>query len=289
MAACARSQRHPQTSTMPREFASLPEWFTYYHRRSHVCKTGVGDALIGAAGVIADYNGVPKVSYIQGKPVEVNRLNETIFGCGASFSFMAQPMKSGVCLNDDMLAQVCRHNVTRYPYEIARRARDIAGGLLVTLPSERDLKDPEIGRLLRKYLVGRKGVNVENRTRILRLIENMTMGRNAVGYLSGSMHGAGSTQAQRIRIQRQMQLTYKKLVGMDERGSPRKLRLFQDHFWRVTNMPDSTGMPRISGKTSIAYGMFCSAACPSLWPANREQTRDLPVIAPTFRPGCRPR
>ena len=28
----------------------------------------------------------------------------------------------------------------------------------------------------------------------------MTMGRNAVGYLTESMHGAGSPQAQRIQI-----------------------------------------------------------------------------------------
>jgi 4-hydroxybutyryl-CoA dehydratase/vinylacetyl-CoA-Delta-isomerase len=36
------------------------------------------------------------------------------------------------------------------------------------------------------------------------------LGRNAVGYLTESMHGAGSPQAQRIQIARQMQLEYKK-------------------------------------------------------------------------------
>ena len=51
--------------------------------------------------------------------------------------------------------------------------------------------------------------------RILRLIENMTMGRNAVGYLTESMHGAGSPQAQRIQIARQMQLGYKKQLAKD--------------------------------------------------------------------------
>jgi 4-hydroxybutyryl-CoA dehydratase/vinylacetyl-CoA-Delta-isomerase len=49
--------------------------------------------------------------------------------------------------------------------------------------------------------------------RILRLIENMTLGRNAVGYLTESMHGAGSPQAQRIQIARQMQLEYKKKIA----------------------------------------------------------------------------
>lgn len=98
-------------------------------------------------------------------------------------------MKSGVYLNEDVLAQVCKHNVTRFPYEISRLAQDIAGGLVVTLPSEKDFRHPVAGPLLKKYLKGRKGADVENRMRILRLIENMTLGRNAVGYLTESMHG----------------------------------------------------------------------------------------------------
>jgi 4-hydroxybutyryl-CoA dehydratase / vinylacetyl-CoA-Delta-isomerase len=54
----------------------------------------------------------------------------------------------------------------------------------------------------------------------MRLIENMTLGRNAVGYLTESMHGAGSPQAQRIQIYRNMQLEFKqqlaqRLAGID--------------------------------------------------------------------------
>ena len=60
----------------------------------------------------------------------------------------------------------------------------------------------------------------EHRLRILRLVENMTLGRNAVGYLTESMHGAGSPQAQRIQIYRHMQLDFKqrlaqRLAGID--------------------------------------------------------------------------
>lgn len=79
------------------------------------------------------------------------------------------------------------------------------------------------GSLLEKYLKGRDGVTVENRRRILRLIENMTMGRNAVGYLVESMHGAGSPQAQRIVIGRLADIEGKKamaknLAGINEDG-----------------------------------------------------------------------
>jgi len=147
------------------------------------------------------------------KLIEMTHLNESIYGTGIASSYQSQKMKSGVWQNDDMLANVCKHNVTRFPYQISRFAQDIAGGLMVTLPSEAELRNPITGPLLEKYLKGRKGVDVESRMRILRLIENMTMGRNAVGYLTESMHGAGSPQAQRIQIARQMQLGYKKRLA----------------------------------------------------------------------------
>ncbi len=76
--------------------------------------------------------------------------------------------------------------------------------------AERDLQNNEIGPLVRKFLQGRPGVDTVDRMRILRLIENMTIGRNAVGYLTESLHGAGSPQAQRIQIARGMQIEDKK-------------------------------------------------------------------------------
>src|SRR5438093_304149 len=221
------------------EFASmLVERFTCYHRRSYVCKTGLGDVLIGAAASIADYNGVSNASHIKDKLVEMTHMNETIFAAGIASSYQAHKTASGNYQNDDMLANVCKHNVTRFPYEIGRLAQDIAGGLMVTMPSEKDFRSPDTGPLLEKYLRGRKGVSTENRIRILRLIENMTMGRNAVGYLTESMHGAGSPQAQRIQIARQMQLGYKKklgkdLAGVDEGESAQIVNEQSEYFDRI--------------------------------------------------------
>jgi 4-hydroxybutyryl-CoA dehydratase / vinylacetyl-CoA-Delta-isomerase len=218
------------------EFASmLVERFTCYHRRSYVCKTGLGDVLVGAAAAIADYNGVANASHIKDKLVEMTHLNETIFAAGIASSYQAHKTSAGNYQNDDMLANVCKHNVTRFPYEIGRLAQDIAGGLMVTMPSERDFRSPETGPLLEKYLKGRKGVSTENRVRILRLIENMTLGRNAVGYLTESMHGAGSPQAQRIQIARQMQLEYKKKLAKNlasiEEGEASELSQEQSEYF----------------------------------------------------------
>lgn len=184
--------------------------FTAYHRASYVCKTGLGDVMVGAAAAVAEYNGVEQVSHIKDKLVEMTHLNETIYSSGIASSYAAQKMPSGIYMNDSMLSNVCKHNVTRFPYEIARLAQDIAGGIMVTLPSEQDFNHEEIGPLLEKYLKGKNDIPTETRVRMLRLIENMTLGRNAVGYLTESMHGAGSPQAQRIQIQRQMNVEQKK-------------------------------------------------------------------------------
>ncbi len=201
--------------------ALLVERFTAFHRRSYVCKSGVGDVLIGAAATATEYNGIDKASHIRDKLVEMNFLNETIYATGIASSYQSRPTASGAYLCDELLANVCKQQVTRVTYEIARLAQDLAGGLLVTLPSEADYRNEEIGGLLDKYLRGKADVPTENRMRILRLIENLTLGRNAVGYLTESLHGAGSPQAQRIQIQRQIDLDFKqrlakKLAGIEE-------------------------------------------------------------------------
>jgi 4-hydroxybutyryl-CoA dehydratase/vinylacetyl-CoA-Delta-isomerase len=201
--------------------APLVERFTAFHRRSYVCKTGLGDVLIGAAAQLAEYQGVAQASHIRDKIIEMAHLNETVYGAGIASSHESTRTAAGSFQNDVLLANVCKHNVTRFPYEMARLAQDIAGGLVATLPGERDFADDEVGPLLRKYFATSPDVPTEHRVRLLRLVENLTMGRNAVGYLTESLHGAGSPQAQRVEISRTIDLEADKamarrLAGIEE-------------------------------------------------------------------------
>lgn len=194
----------------------LVERFAGYHRQSYGgCKVGVGDVLIGAAALAADYNGAAKASHVKDKLIEMTHLNETLYSCGIACSSQGHKTASGTYLIDLLLANVCKQNVTRFPYEIARLAEDIAGGLMVTMASEKDLKHPEIGEVLAKYLKGSTAISAEDRCRIMRLIENLTLGTAAVGYRTESMHGAGSPQAQRIMIARQGNLEHKKKIAKE--------------------------------------------------------------------------
>lgn len=213
------------------EFASpLVERFAGFHRSSYGgCKVGVGDVLIGAASLAAEMNGVQKASHIKDKIVEMTHLNETMFACGIACSAEGVRMPAGNYQIDLLLANITKQNVTRFPYEIARLAEDIAGGLMVTMPSAQDLADEKIGPIVEKYLVGQCDTPTIDRMRVLRLIENLTLGTAAVGYRTESMHGAGSPQAQRIMIARQSNLDHKKelakaLAGVGKPWDKEKLK-----------------------------------------------------------------
>jgi 4-hydroxybutyryl-CoA dehydratase/vinylacetyl-CoA-Delta-isomerase len=198
---------------------ALVERFAGYHRQSYGgCKSGVGDVLIGAAQAIAKIQGLEKTAHIKEKITEMIHLNETIYSCGVACSAEGKPTSSGTYLIDLMLANICKLNVTRFPYEISRLAQDIAGGLLVTLPGEKDFASRDVGKYLEKYFRGAHTYSTEDRCRIQRLIENLTLGMGAVGYLTESMHGAGSPQAQKIMIGRLANLDYKEHIAKELAG-----------------------------------------------------------------------
>jgi 4-hydroxybutyryl-CoA dehydratase/vinylacetyl-CoA-Delta-isomerase len=163
---------------------------------------GVGDVLIGASAALAEVQGTDRASHVKDKLAEMVHLNETLHAAASASASKGFSTPSGAYAVDALLANVCKLSVTRFPFEIARLAQDIAGGILVTMPSLNDREDPEIGPYLKKYLVGKEGTDTEKRMRLLRLIENITLGTGAVSYLTESIHGAGSPQAQKIMITR---------------------------------------------------------------------------------------
>ncbi len=194
----------------------LVDTFAAYHRQSYGgCKVGVGDVLIGAAATIADYNGVAGASHIRDKITEMTHLNETLYSCGIACSAAGNKTPAGNYLVDILLANICKQNVTRFPYEISRLLQDIAGGLFVTCPSAKEMDNPETRKIIEKYLAGSDACTTDDRIKMLRLIENLTLGRAAVGYLTESMHGAGSPQAQRIMINRMSNIEKKKKFAKD--------------------------------------------------------------------------
>ena len=193
----------------------LVERFACYHRSNYgSCKGGVCDVVIGAAALWADYQGTSKASHIKDKLNEMMHLTETLYACAIAAACMGSATPSGAYFVDRLMANVCKHNVTKMIYEVDRLAQDIAGGIIATMPSESDLRNPEIGKWVEKYLKGVAGVSTADRMRVGRLLENMTGGTALVE----AMHGAGSPQAQRVMYAKLSDLESKKKFAANIAG-----------------------------------------------------------------------
>jgi 4-hydroxybutyryl-CoA dehydratase/vinylacetyl-CoA-Delta-isomerase len=195
--------------------------FAAHHRANYgACKTGLMDVLTGAVSYLTMIQGTAKAAHVRDKVTEMIHLSETLYSSSIACSAEGWPTPSGAYMVDAMLANVCKQNVTRFHFEVARIALDLAGGFIATLPSEHDLKSEEVGRLVRKYFSGVEGIPAKERIKIGRLIEAMTGGTALVE----SMHGAGSPQAQRVMIFREGDMEKKIKLAKALAGIPQKKR-----------------------------------------------------------------
>ncbi len=194
------------------EFAGqMVRAFGSYHRHSHGgCKCGVGDVLIGAAATIADYNGVPDATHIGMKLTEMIKTVQTMYGCCLAASIESTRHDSGIYQVDTVLANTSKLYEGKEYNETIRLLVDIAGGFVADLPSERDLRNPEIGKLIDKYLKAKPGVSTEDRMRMYRLIEKLAYETRDI---VSNIHGGGSPEAHRMTLLRDTDLEPKKKLA----------------------------------------------------------------------------
>jgi len=87
------------------------------------------------------------------------------------------------------------HNAVKY-------LQDLSGGLVITLPTETDLRNPESGQYIRKYLHTRQDVGVEDRMRVYNLIRDLTADAYGGWHLVVALQAGGGLNAQRIMMTR---------------------------------------------------------------------------------------
>jgi 4-hydroxybutyryl-CoA dehydratase/vinylacetyl-CoA-Delta-isomerase len=132
---------------------------------------------------------------------------ETLYGCSLAASYEGQKQPSGTYFIDTVLANASKIHEGREMAEATRLMVDVCGGFVADLPSDRDMENPEVGHLVKKYLKGREGVPVENRIKMFRLVEKMAM--ESADTIS-DIHGGGSPEAHRVTILRETNLEAKK-------------------------------------------------------------------------------
>jgi len=179
----------------------LVEAFATFHRHSYSgCKAALGDLLLGAAALMAEYNGVSRASHVREKLAELACGAEIAYACGIAASYHAKQTPSGAFYPDVSLVNVGKHYSGTHVYEEYRRVHDIAGGIACDVPSEADYRHPEVGRWIAKYMRGSAGVPSDHRIRLAHYIEDLTVQPWGGFWLVASLHGGGSPAAELITL-----------------------------------------------------------------------------------------
>ena len=180
------------------------------------CKVGLMDLVIGATQTIAEYNGISRASHVIDKVTEMIRVRETTEACATAAvqNGKEDPPGSGVYFPDMMFSLVASLN-THYGFpQAGLLAADLAGGSVVTMPSERELQNPETSHYVEKYLKGVASVPTKNRMRMLKFLQNWTAGLHG----PGTWHGAGSIATQLITIYNDTDWEAKKEIAKELAG-----------------------------------------------------------------------
>ena len=98
-------------------------------------------------------------------------------------------------------------NAAKYFYaanfhQTVRHLHDLSGGLVLTLPMEADLRHPEAGQYIRKYLHTKPDVDVEDRMRVYNLIRDLTADAYGGWQFVVALQAGGGLSAQRTMMNR---------------------------------------------------------------------------------------
>jgi 4-hydroxybutyryl-CoA dehydratase/vinylacetyl-CoA-Delta-isomerase len=189
--------------------------FAIGHRASYgVAGGGAGEVFIGAVAFIAEANGLLRKRTIWDKIADLIIMTETLYGLGLSAMLKGKPTPSGIYFPDYVLGGVAKYSATILPFLMARVAQDICGGLVATMPSEKDLRNDEVGKFIEKYLRGVSEIPTEDRMRMVRLIECASLGTFAADLLTMGLHGAGSPEPQKMMILADYQEKIPRLINL---------------------------------------------------------------------------
>ncbi len=177
--------------------------FVEFHRFTAISyKLPLVDALVGAAQLLAEYNGIERAGHVRDKLAWLIAYAEGLRALVQAAAWRCRVRAPGIAVPDPLTVNVAKLHFAASYHQAVARLQDIAGGLLVTAPSLEDLQSAELGPLVRRYLSGKLGVDATNRLRALYLAADLTAS-DFGGYQEVlAVHAEGSIEAEKLAILR---------------------------------------------------------------------------------------
>jgi aromatic ring hydroxylase len=177
--------------------------FVDYHRFTAISyKLPLVDALVGAAALMADLNGIAKAHHVREKLTWLIAYAETLRALVESAARRGEPDDAGVFVPDPLVVNIAKSHFAHGYHQALMHVQDLSGGHLVTAPGGADFENPATGDLLRKYLSGRAGVDGEERMRAMAMVSDLTTGEFGGYHAVLAIHAEGSLEAEKMLIQR---------------------------------------------------------------------------------------
>jgi len=181
----------------------LANTFVEYHRFTAVSyKPPLCDLFIGAAALLAHYNGIGKASHVREKLTKLISYAETVRGLSLAAAHECSQRETGSVVPNVIYSNLAKFHFANGYHEAVSWVQDIAGGLVVTGPSEEDWLNPQTRPYIERFLGGSQGVGAEERLRALNLVRDLTASTFG-GYNEFlAIHAEGSLETQKITILR---------------------------------------------------------------------------------------
>ncbi|WP_433622177.1 4-hydroxyphenylacetate 3-hydroxylase N-terminal domain-containing protein [Nocardia sp. CA-120079] len=156
--------------------------------------------LVGLAHLIAEANGLLRISHIKDKLSEL-MLKATLIRATLDASIANCKVGDGGAVFPDELYTNAGKLYGAFHYnEMTREVWDICGGSLATAPILADLRNPDVGGQLRKYMQG--AVDGEYRLRLLLAIRDLTAQTYGSWRAITALHSGGGLHAQRTVLRK---------------------------------------------------------------------------------------
>ncbi len=176
----------------------MPYSFATYHRLSaDTYKYVELENMVGLAALMAEYNGLEKVPHVKEQLSWLVMYCEGTEALGkAAVENCEEDKESGTVYPNTLYSNVAKFFYANYYYEAEKLLSDICGGLVSTLPSMADLKNPATRSYVQKYLGINEKITAENRMRAFKYAQELCSFHHG----NTTIHAEGSLAAQKMML-----------------------------------------------------------------------------------------
>src|SRR5947209_13296742 len=151
---------------------ALAKTFVEFHRFTAISyKLPLLDLLTGSSLLIAEQNGIERAGHVREKLTWLISYAETVRML-TKMAAMHCTIEDGIVVPNTAAVNIAKLHFASNYHQALMHVQDLTGGLLVTGPSEEDLKNPETGKYIERYFGGAAGVSGEQRLRMINLISD---------------------------------------------------------------------------------------------------------------------